>query len=455
MNQEIKMTASMRSSAWGKAAVQVMTAALEAVDPSKAVSAHLHRDGNRLFVAGRSYDLAAYKRVYLFGAGKAGVPMARAAREVIGRSLAGGLVIVKDGYAGDTADLEAWGVEIVEAGHPIPDQRGQESAVRMIHKLEGIGVGDLAVCLISGGGSALMHVPAGDVSLEDLQQLTAILLAVGADITEINTLRKHLDRIKGGGLARAAAPAEVLTLVLSDVVRDPLDVIASGPTVPDSSTFQDAWEVLERYKIVERTPLSVRDHLLKGLRGEIPDSPKAGDPIFERVTNLIVGNNAQAAEAAGQAAREAGYHTLVLTSQLQGEARRAGRALGALARQVKSSVRDQPVCLIAGGETTVTLSGTGKGGRNQELALGAVEELAGLEGVSLLSLATDGGDGPTDAAGAVATGDSLARALLLGLDPRDYQARNDSYHFFGALGDLIKTGPTQTNVNDLAFLFIM
>jgi glycerate 2-kinase len=447
-------SASMRSASWGKTATQVMAAALEAVDPARAVKTHLSLEGNRLLVPGKSYDLNNYQRIYLFGAGKAGVPMARAAGELIGDQLTGGLVIVKDGYSGDATDLKVMGVEIIEAGHPIPDRRGQEAARRMIGMLEELGPEDMAICLISGGGSALMHVPADDVSLEDLQELTSILLGVGADIKEINTLRKHLDSIKGGGLAQAAAPAEVVTLVLSDVVGDPLDVIASGPTVPDSSTFRDSWEVLERYKIAERTPASIRNHLKRGIQRQIPDTPKAGDPIFERVFNFIVGNNAQAAQAAAQAARSAGCHTLVLTSRMQGEARRAGRALGALARQVKRAVETQPYCLIAGGETTVTISGDGKGGRNMELALAAVEELAGLEGVGLLSLATDGGDGPTDAAGAAVTGDSLAQAVMLGLDPRDYLARNDSYHFFEVLGDLLKPGPTQTNVNDLAFLFI-
>ena len=448
------MTTSLRSVAWGGVAGQVMAAGLDAVDPFKAVKSHLNRDGDRLSISGKNYDLSAYRRIYLFGAGKAGVPMARAAGELLGSRLAGGLVIVKEGYSGDSADIAARGVEIVEAGHPIPDQRGQEAASRMLHNLEQLGAEDLAVCLISGGGSALMHIPAGQISLEDLQALTGILLSVGVDITEINTLRKHLDKIKGGGLARAAAPAEVITLVLSDVVGDPLDVIASGPSVPDSSTFQDAWQVLERYKIVARVPGSIREHLQRGLRGEIQETPKAGDSIFQRVHNEIVGNNAQAAEAAAQAARSAGFLTLVLTSRLQGEARHAGRALGALVRQVVSSGRNKPVCLIAGGETTVTISGDGKGGRNQELALAAVEGLGGLDGVGLLSLATDGGDGPTDAAGAVVTGESLARSVLLGLDPREYMARNDSYHFFEALNDLIKPGPTQTNVNDLCFLFI-
>jgi glycerate 2-kinase len=445
------MTASMRSAAWGKAAALVMAAALEAVDPGVAVREHLHREKNHLLLSGKTYDLSAYRRIVLIGAGKAGVPMAQASAELLGDYLDGGLVIVKEGYLGDPIDPD---VEIIEAGHPIPDRRGQEATLRMLDMLDGLGQNDLVLFLISGGGSALMHVPVEGVSLEDLQQLTSTLLAVGANITEINSLRKHLDRVKGGGLARAAAPAEMVTLVLSDVIGDPLDVIASGPTVPDSSTFQDAWKVLERYAILDQIPVSVREHLWRGVRGEIPDTPKRADPIFERGAHIIVGNNRRAAEAAARTARSSGFRSLLLTSRLQGEARRAGKILGALARQVRMAGGSGPLCLIAGGETTVTVSGDGLGGRNQELALGALEELAGLAGVGLLALATDGGDGPTDAAGAVVTGESLERAMLLGLDPRAYLAHNDAYHFFEVLGDLLKPGPTQTNVNDLTFLFV-
>jgi glycerate 2-kinase len=451
VDPESLMTFSMRSAAWGEVAALVMAAALEAVDPGVAVSEHLRRDKNQLLISGKTYDLSAYRRIILIGAGKAGAPMARASAELLGGYLVGGLVIVKEGYLGDPIDPA---IEVFEAGHPIPDQRGQDATLRMLDMLDGLGRKDLVLFLISGGGSALMHVPVEGVSLADLQQLTAILLAVGADITEINTLRKHLDRVKGGGLAQAAAPAEMVTLVLSDVVGDPLDVIASGPTIPDSSTFQDAYKVLERYSILDQIPVSVREHLSRGVRGEIPDTPKRDDPIFERGVHIIVGNNRRAAEAAARAARSIGFRTLLLTSRLQGEARQAGKILGALARQVGRVAGSGPVCLIAGGETTVTVSGDGHGGRNQELALGAVEELAGLAGVGLLALATDGGDGPTDAAGAVVTGESLERAMLLGLDPRAYLARNDAYHFFDHLDDLLKPGPTQTNVNDLTFLFV-
>jgi glycerate 2-kinase len=452
------MTDSLKAAPWGVPAAQIMAAALEAVDPAAATQRHLIRTENKLELGDKTFDLTQYKRIFLIGAGKAGAPMTRAVVECLDKRLEGGVVIVKEGYASDASELAAKGVEILEAGHPIPDERGRRGTLRIMEQLEGLTAEDLVLCVISGGGSALMHALVPGVSLLDLQHLTTTLLAVGADIQEINTLRKHLDQIKGGGLARAAAPAQVVTLILSDVIRDPLDVIASGPTVPDGSTFADAWDVLARYKLLDKVPGSIRDHLERGLRGEVPDTPKQGHPIFTRVTNCIVGNNLQAAEAALQAAREAGYSGVLLTTEMQGEASQAGRALGALVRLVKQARQDQnrtvPVFLVAGGETTVTIRGDGKGGRNQELALGAVEELADVDGVGLMTLATDGGDGPTDAAGAVVTGDSLKRASVLGFEPRDFLSRNDSYHFFAALGDLIKTGPTQTNVNDLTFLFI-
>lgn len=451
-------TYSLLSAPWGGQAIQIMKVALAAVDPTESVHRRLRRQGNQLDLDGKSFDLTRYRKVILIGAGKAGTPMARAVVDCLEGRLDGGLVIVKEGYAEGAEDLAAKGVTIFEAGHPIPDERGRLGTQGILELLHGVSSEDLVVCVISGGGSALMHAPVHGVSLEDMQGVTGLLLSAGADIQEINTLRKHLDQIKGGGLAKAAAPAEVLTLILSDVVGDPQDVIASGPTVPDLSSFADAWAVLEQYDLVSQVPGSIREHLERGVRGAIRETPKAGDDIFRQVTNCIVGSNQQAADAALGAAREIGIEGVLLTTRLQGEARARGRAMGALLRQLVNA-RDAkllkaPICLIAGGETTVTITGTGKGGRNQEVALGAVAELAGLDGAGLVTLATDGGDGPTDAAGAVVTGDSMRRANALGMDAQDYLLRNDSYRFFDALGDLIKTGPTQTNVNDLTFLFV-
>jgi hydroxypyruvate reductase len=329
--------------------------------------------------------------------------------------------------------------------------------------LEQASARDLVLVLISGGGSALLTLPAPGISLDDVQAMTALLLACGASINEINSLRKHLDIIKGGGLARMATPATVVTLILSDVVGNPLDVIASGPTVPDETTFADAYHVLERYSLLSSAPAAIVARLQAGMRGEVPETPGAGDPVFERVGYTLVGSNQQAAAAALAAARAEGLNALILTTYVQGEARVVGQFLAAVARELATtgctgggvpSLLPRPACLIVGGETTVTLRGSGRGGRNQEMALAAVRGMAGLPDTALITLATDGEDGPTDAAGAVVTGETLRRAQERGLDPDAALAHNDSYPFFAALGDLVQPGPTATNVNDLALVVV-
>jgi hydroxypyruvate reductase len=467
MNPELLSTVSLRASAWGPAVTRILAAALDAVDPAAAVEHYLGRQGEMLSIGGQTYDLASYERVFLAGAGKAGMPMARAAAKILGDKLAGGVVVVKEGHTGaQSAEHRAQSelpdlhsplntLRFIESGHPIPDERGVAGARRMAEMLEQVSEHDLVLALISGGGSALLTLPAPGISLADMQALTGALLACGANINEINTLRKHLDQVKGGGLARLAHPAALVTLVLSDVVGSPLDVIASGPTVADPTTFGDASAILERYGIVEKTPPAILEHLRRGMAGAIEESLKPGDARLERVQNLIVGSNPQAADAALNAARGEGFNTLLLTTYLQGEAREVGRTLAAIAREMAATGRPiaRPACIVAGGETTVTLRGDGKGGRNQELALAAVAELAGLRDIALVALATDGGDGPTAAAGAVVTGATAQQARERALDPAAYLARNDAYPFFAALGDLLLPGPTQTNVNDLAFVF--
>jgi hydroxypyruvate reductase len=325
----------------------------------------------------------------------------------------------------------------------------------MVELLEEAKQEDLVICVISGGGSALLTLPADGITLEDLQQTTDALLRSGATINEMNVVRKHLDTVKGGGLARLAAPARVVTLVLSDVVGNPLDAIASGPTVPDTSTWADASRIFDRYALWDSIPRSVADRIKAGAAGDLPDTPKAGDPIFERVSTVIVGSNLLACEAAAAAGRAMGLNALVLTTYVEGEAREVGRVLAALLREVADSGHPlpRPCVLIAGGETTVTIRGPGQGGRNQELALSAAFGLRGVQDVLLASIGTDGNDGPTDAAGAFVDGTTLARAAAVGLDHQVYLADNNSYAFFDRLGDLIRTGPTNTNVNDLYLLF--
>ena len=453
MNPSHFMTRSLAMHPWGGKVARVCSAAIQAVDPAAAVHKHMQLTGEGLQVDSMYIDLSEIKRILIAGAGKAGTPMVQAVAEILGERVNEGVVIVKQGYGG--AANPGSRIEIIEAGHPTPDERGVHGTSRMLQLLQSANEEDLVISLISGGGSALLTSPEGNISLEELQALTSLLLASGASINEINAVRKHLDRVKGGKLARVATPAHTVTLILSDVIGDPLDVIASGPFVPDPSTFQQAYNVLEKYGIYDRIPGSIKEHLLSGIRGEIPETPKQGDPIFDRVYNVVIGSNREAARAALSQAEDEGMNTCLLTTYLQGEARQAGRFLGTIGRQVADTGQPvpRPACLIAGGETTVTLRGKGAGGRNQELALGAVYELKGLGDVALVALATDGGDGPTDAAGAVVTGDTLARASIAGMDPGEYLRHNDSYHFFEALGDLLKPGPTQTNVNDLAFLF--
>ena len=441
---------------------RLIDAALDAVDPAQSVRNLVSRPGesrpgesrghSRLLIAGKVYDLDAYERVYVVGGGKAGAPMALALTEALGDRLAGGWINVKEGHLIDEP-LPAT-LTLHEAGHPIPNEAGQEGALRILDLARQAGEHDLLFCLISGGGSALLPAPVEGITLADLQALTGAMLRCGATINEINAVRKHCSRLKGGQLARVAAPATVISLVLSDVVGNPLDVIASGPTVPDTTTFGDAYAVLDKFGIVDEVPQAIVDHLRAGMAGDVPDTPKPGDPLFDRVQNVIVGSNAIAARAAEAAAREMGWHTLVLSTYVEGEAREIALVGAAIAKSLVSEgwPIPRPACVIAGGETTVTVRGTGKGGRNQEIALAAAIALDGWQGVTLFTLATDGTDGPTDAAGAVVDGQTVARARELGMSAADYLARNDSYSFFDRLDDLIRTGPTNTNVNDLLFV---
>ncbi|MBC8161991.1 MAG: DUF4147 domain-containing protein [Roseiflexaceae bacterium] len=458
MHQDALLTHSLRASPAGPAIARVLAAALEAVDPAVAVRRYLKRAGDTLLVGERAIDLRTVERVFVVGAGKAGLPMAQATAEVLGERLSAGVVIVKDepGF-GLQFDLQSASpnLQFFAAAHPIPDQRGVNGTARIAQLLAGTTARDLVIALISGGGSALLTQPVAGVTLAELQQLTKLLLRCGASIGEINALRKHLDLVKGGGLARMASPAQLAALILSDVVGSPLDVIASGPTVADHSTFADALAVLERYDVTSQVPMAILAHLRRGLAQQVEETLKPGDWRLAQVSNLIIGSNFQAAQAALAQAAALGFNTLLLTTFLQGEARAAGQLLAAIAREVASSGSPlpRPACLVAGGETTVTLRGEGLGGRNQELALAAVVELAGLEHVALITLATDGGDGPTDAAGAVVTGETLRRAGELGLLPEAFLARNDAYNFFQPLGDLLLPGLTRTNVNDLTFIF--
>ncbi len=436
-------------------ALEVFRAAVEAADPVRAVRDHLEVRGDALRVDAvdgpREVPLPGRGRVWVVGAGKGSAPIAQALEELLGDRIAGGLVCVKDGHGAPTRR-----VEIREASHPVPDARGVAAAERIVEIAGSAGEHDLVVCALSGGGSALLTLPAEDLTLDDLRGLTDVLLACGASIDEINTLRKHVSRVKGGQLARIARPAAVVNVVLSDVVGDRLDVIASGPLSADPTTFADAWEILERYAVADRVPRAVRDRIRAGVAGAVPDTPKPGDPALAGVVHAVVGSNLRSLEAAAATATELGYTPLVLSSLVEGEAREAARVLAAVAKQCRltgTPVRP-PACILAGGETTVTLRGDGRGGRNQEMAVVFGLELEGWDGIAALSGGTDGTDGPTDAAGGLGTPTSTARARHRGLDPRAALARNDSYPYLDAIDDLVRTGPTRTNVMDVQVLVV-
>ncbi len=432
----------------------IRSAALDAVDPGRAVRRVLRLDGGALHAGPSAFPLAPGGRLLLLAVGKAGAAMAEAAADILGGTLSTGIVVTKDGHAAGYRLPPT--LRVFEAGHPLPDERGEQAARAVDALLANLDARDHVLALISGGASALLPYPVEGVSLADLQDLTGLLLRGGATIHELNAVRKHLDRFKGGQLARRAAPARVTALVLSDVVGDRLDVIASGPTAPDPTTFADAWNVLERYNVYNVAPPAALAALRTGLAGLRPETVKPGDPLFARVANHIVASNRAAALAAVRAAEALGYHALLLTTFLEGEAREAGKLAAALVRGelANADPLPRPACLVLGGETTVTVRGRGLGGRNQELALACALVLEGVPGWALMALATDGSDGPTDSAGAIVDGDTVERGEARGMDARGSLAENDSYPFLEAAGAQMRTGPTGTNVNDLLVILV-
>jgi glycerate 2-kinase len=429
----------------------IFAAGVAAVDPIAAVWRAVVCQGDTLYVDGVPYDLQRYAQVYVVGAGKAGATMTQGLEEILGERLTGGVVTVKYGHLAPVSR-----VTIREAAHPVPDAAGMRGAEALHQVVQRAGADDLVLCLLSGGGSALLPAPSPGITLVEKQQVTSLLLECGASIDEINAIRKHMSRLKGGQLARLVRPATLITLVLSDVVGDRLDVIASGPTVPDPTTYQDCLEIVGRYDLLTRLPVSVRTHLQRGQAGELAETPKATDPAFASCQTVIIGNNRMALQAACTEAQTRGYQTLLLSSSLEGETRHIARMHAAIAREIRQSGMPlaPPACVITGGETTVTIRGDGLGGRNQEFVLAAALDIAGLDGVVVLSGGTDGSDGPTPAAGALADGSTVARAQALGLTPQTCLRRNDSYHFFHALDDLFITGPTGTNVMDMHILLV-
>ena len=425
---------------------EIFFAGLSAADPLDAINHAVRREGHWLKVSDRSYDLDQFRRIYITGGGKAAARMALAVEELIGDRIAGGIVVVKYRHG-----VKLGATEVIEAGHPLPDDPGLRGAKRIAELLQSCDQNDLIFFLLSGGGSALLPYPAECLSLSEKQRTTEALLESGADIFEINAVRKHLSRLKGGQLARLAAPATLVSLVLSDVIGDSLETIASGPTVPDRSTYGACLDIIGRYQLAPKIPSAVLEHLERGARGEIAETPKDLGGIFERVQNMIIGNNRTALSSAFRRAEELGYQTIICSEALEGESRVVGRTFASLLKNISANGQpiSPPACVLSGGETTVTVRGDGLGGRNQEFALAVALELRGANQIVVLSAGTDGTDGPTEAAGGIVDGKTVERARAQGLDALAFLDRNDSHHLLQATEDLLFTGPTLTNVMDL------
>ena len=434
-------------------ALQIFEAALAAVDPYESVRRVLSRESGKLTLqqAGTKlrFDLGGIDRLYVVGCGKAGAPMARAVEELVGDRISSGLVVVKYGHTLPEETKPAH-IRIAEAGHPEPDAAGMTQANEVVEILEGASEKDLVVALMSGGGSSLWPLPASPITLEEKVELTRQLLASGANIHEINAVRKHVSQIKAGLAARAAHPAQVLVLSISDVIGDRLDSIASGPFAPDTTTFGEVLEILERYGLGTEVPVSIQYHLWNGMAGKIPETPKPGDAVFEGVTHCICASNAQALKAARAGAESMGYQVEVIEQPIDGDVEDAAKVFCERLGQIAERSSELPVCLIGGGEPTVILgSSPGRGGRNQQFALASAFEIQGKQDFTILSCGTDGTDGPTDAAGAVVDGGTINRCQSLGLDPREALSNHDAYPLLDRSGYLVKTGPTNANVMDI------
>jgi hydroxypyruvate reductase len=451
MEKELEQLKKMRSEA-----EEIFRRCLTAVDPFEAVKGFIHVEGDRLVLGTKGHpkdelNLTEFDRIFLVGAGKATAPMARAVEHLLGERIQKGIINVKYGFTEDLAFTE-----VVEAGHPVPDENGVKGTQKILDLLHSAGEKDLIFSVISGGGSALLPHPGENMTLSEKQKITRQLLACGASIDEINAVRKHIASSKGGQMARAASPATIVNLMLSDVVGDRMDVIASGPFVPDSSTFKDVEAIFRKYDM-DDIPASIREHLMAGLEGRIPETPKEDNPIFDKVFNFIVGSNIIALEAASEKAKELGYETLILSSMVEGETREVALVHTAIAKEILKTSRPipPPACIISGGETTVTIRGDGLGGRNQEFGLAACLDLVGLPPrVVVLCGGSDGNDGPTDAAGAVVDPFTVTRGREAGMEAADYLKNNDAYHFLEKTQDLLMTGPTNTNVMDVRLVLV-
>ena len=431
--------------------MQILEASLKAVNPETSIIDYLKLKNQKLLAGKISYDLRNFQRIFVVGFGKASCAMAKAVENILGEKINKGIIITKKGYVEKLSRIE-----LILAAHPVPDENGIKGAEMIIKLLQTAGEKDLIICLISGGGSALLIAPHPGITLQEKQKLTDLLLRSGADISEINTVRKHISRVKGGRLAQIAYPASILSLILSDVVGDKLDSIASGPTAPDTTTFSDCISILKKYGLFDEIDDSIKTYLNQNVEKAKNETPKSGDPVFEKVQNVIIGSNYLALKSAEKKATKLGFNSILLSDSVIGDTTEAAQEHSQMAKKIKEKEDpvSSPACLISGGETTVQVKGKGLGGRNQEFALVCAMEIEGMEDTVIMSLNTDGTDGPTDAAGAFCSGKTIQKAKKLNLDPKKYLENNDSYHFFEKTGGLIKTGPTNTNVMDIHLILV-
>ncbi len=433
-------------------AIESLECAIEAADPKKLLYSKLILKNSTLIIDSYDFDLKQFKNIYVIGGGKAAGTMSEVIEDILGDRITAGQINVPYGNK-----YKSKIIKICEANHPIPNQAGIEGTKQIMAIAEQATQQDLVICLISGGGSSLMPLPREGITLEDKKAITEALLKSGASINEINTVRKHISAYKGGWLAKTVYPAMLINLILSDVIGDPLDVIASGPTVPDKTTFMDAKNILQKYNLWTNLASSIHNAILEGIEGNIQETPKPADPAFKKVYNIIIGNNKLSSIAALDYLKMKGLNTLLLSTTLEGEAKQAGKDLAAVAINITSQGKPllRPAGIVAGGETTVTVTGRGIGGRNQELALSAALKLQGIENCVIASLSTDGVDGPTDAAGAIVDGFTISQSEKQKMNAKEYLENNDSYSFFKKLSSLIITGPTGTNVNDISVIVIL
>jgi glycerate 2-kinase len=432
-------------------ALSIFQASLRGADPRRCVKRFLKVEQGILSAGNFRKSLQDIDRVIVVGAGKASALMAQATEEILEGRVDCGVIITKKG---PEVSLER--IKVYFGGHPLPDEEGAKGTERIMETVAQAREDDLVLCLISGGGSALLVAPYEGIGLEDKKRMTQLLLECGATIDEINAIRKHVSRVKGGRLAKAAFPAQTVSMILSDVIGDRIDSIASGPTAPDPTTFEECFEIIKKYNLMERMPGSIKLFLQANKGKQGTETVKPGDPVFARVENVIVGSNLLALKEAETEAKALGFHTLLLSAAISGDTRKAAEEHALLAQEIRQgrSTPPPPACVVSGGETTVVVKGEGKGGRNQEFSLAAAMQIDGLKDVVISSMNTDGIDGPTDACGAMCDGFSVSRATKMHLDPADYLERNDSYRFFEKLNDLIKIGPTNTNVMDIHILLV-